>query len=161
MVQRDLLIRDARRADIEAVVRLLADDALGASREDPASAESYERAFDAIEASAENRLLVAEHAGRVVGTFQLTIIPNLTLHGGPRAQIEGVRVDAALRGQGIGDAMMRWAVEQARAEGCVLVQLTSNAARVDARRFYERCGFTASHVGFKLALDAGSDREWR
>lgn len=147
----DAIIRDARRADLPAIVRLLAQDTLGAVREDPVS-DRYDAAFDAIEASTENRLLVAECGGAVIGTFQLTIIPNLTLMGGPRAQIEGVRVDAALRGRGIGEAMMTWAVERAREAGCVLVQLTSNATRADARRFYERCGFTASHVGFKRML---------
>jgi hypothetical protein len=33
------------------------------------------------------------------------------------------------------------------------VQLTSDNSRADAHRFYERLGFVASHVGFKLALD--------
>ncbi|MBP5856726.1 GNAT family N-acetyltransferase [Marivibrio halodurans] len=143
-----MTIRDARAEDLDAIVRLLAEDSLGAVPEEP-GADSYRRAFAAIEESPDNRLLVAEHDGAVVGTFQLTFIPNLSLHGGPRAQIEAVRVASALRGRGIGEAMMRWAIERAGEAGCVLVQLTSNARRADARRFYERVGFVASHVGFK------------
>jgi GNAT superfamily N-acetyltransferase len=48
---------------------------------------------------------------------------------------------------------MRWAIEQARQRGCALVQLTSDARRAEAHRFYERLGFVASHTGFKLALE--------
>ena len=48
--------------------------------------------------------------------------------------------------------MLLWAVEQCRARGCAMVQLTTNAARTDAQRFYAGLGFAASHVGFKLML---------
>ena len=41
-------------------------------------------------------------------------------------------------------------VDESRRQGCQLVQLTSDNTRTDAHRFYERLGFTASHVGFKL-----------
>jgi GNAT superfamily N-acetyltransferase len=150
-----LTIRDARREDLQAIVALLAEDSLGgeAAPDDTA----YARAFDAIAESPDNRLLVAEEAGRIVGTFQLTYIPNLSLIGGPRLQIEAVRVASARRGEGLGEAMMRWAIAYGRERGCVLVQLTTNAQRADARRFYERVGFAPSHVGMKLPLDRSQD----
>lgn len=147
-------IRLARRDDVPAIVRLLADDALGATREQPGEplAQAYWDAFDAIAAQRGNALLVAEVSGEVAGCLQLTVIPGLSRTGMTRGQIEGVRVGAAHRGRGIGEALVRAAVERAREHGCGLVQLTTDRARADAQRFYERLGFEASHVGMKLTL---------
>lgn len=130
------------------------DDALREKSEDlgPPLPRAYLDAFEAMDRDPDNTLLVAEQDGRVVGTFQLTIIQHLMYRGGRIAQIEAVRVDAPLRGQGIGESMMRWAIEEARKRGCVRVQLTSNKQRLAAHRFYARLGFAASHEGFKLFL---------
>lgn len=150
-----LSFRDARRDDLRAIVALLVDDALGRSRDtlgeglDP----GYLRAFEAIEADPNQRLVVAERGGVVVGTFQSSYLPGLSRRGMWRAQIESVRVARECRGLGIGEAMMRWAIAQARARGCGLVQLTTDKSRNDAHRFYARLGFVASHEGMKLALD--------
>lgn len=144
-------LREARREDVPAIVALLADDALGAGREGPAD-DAYYTAFELIAADPGNRVLVAEAAGRVVGTLQLTIIPGLSRHGMLRGQIEGVRVSADQRGQGLGRRMIERAIELARDSGCGLVQLTSDKRRPDAVRFYESLGFTASHEGLKLPL---------
>ncbi|APF36851.1 Ribosomal protein S18 acetylase RimI and related acetyltransferases [Chelatococcus sambhunathii] len=148
--------RDATGADLAAIVALLADDPLGATREAPAVElpSAYAEAFAAIAADANNRLIVADDGGAVVGCLQLTFIPGLTYTGGWRAQIEGVRIAQSQRGRGLGRAMFNWAIEQARARGCRLVQLTTNKARPDALRFYESLGFTASHEGMKLDLEA-------
>lgn len=135
------------------IVALLADDALGATRESPGDPERYETAFDAVAADPAQLLVVATTAdGEVVGTLQLTFIPGLARRGALRAQIEAVRVASSARGAGLGETLLRWAVEESRRRGAALVQLTSDAARPDAHRFYERLGFTATHVGFKLAL---------
>ena len=91
--------------------------------------------------------------GAVVATLQLTVIPGLARRGSLRGQIEAVRVHEDLRGRGLGEALMTWAIDEARRRGCTLVQLTSDKRREDARRFYERLGFTASHEGFKLRVD--------
>lgn len=145
------LLREARREDVPEIVALLADDAIGASREGPAD-DAYYAAFELIAADPGNRLLVAEAAGRIVGTLQLTIIPGLSRHGTLRGQIEGVRVGADQRGQGLGRRMIERAVDLAREQGCGLVQLTSDKRRPDAIRFYESLGFTASHEGLKIPL---------
>ena len=58
----------------------------------------------------------------------------------------------------MGAALVEAAIARARALGCYRVQLTSNAARPDAHRFYERLGFVPSHVGFKLPLRLSSRR---
>jgi GNAT superfamily N-acetyltransferase len=146
------LLREARREDVPEIVALLADDAIGAGREGPAD-DAYYAAFELIAADPGNQLLVAEADGRIVGTLQLTIIPGLSRHGMLRAQIEGVRVSSDQRGRGLGQAMIEWAIDAARGQGCGLVQLTSDKRRPDAVRFYQSLGFTASHEGLKLPLE--------
>ena len=144
--------RDATRQDVPAVVALLADDALGAAREG-ADLAPYLAAFDAMQAEeGANTLIVGEAAGRIVATCQLTVISGLSLRASRRAQVESVRVAAGLRGRGIGAALMAEAEARARAAGCTLLQLTTNRARGEAHRFYERLGYTPSHLGFKKPL---------
>ena len=145
-------IRQATVADVPAIVALLADDEIGATREKPDDRAPYDESFAAIAADPNQLLVVGEHNRRVVATMQLTFIPGLSRRGTWRAQIEGVRVASSARGHGLGEELIRWAVDRARGRGCALVQLTSDARRQDAHRFYERLGFTASHTGFKLAL---------
>jgi GNAT superfamily N-acetyltransferase len=145
------IFRDARREDVPAIVALLADDVLGASRETDVDG-AYWAAFDEIAADVKNRLIVAEIDGQIAGTLQLTLLPGLSRHGMLRAQIEAVRVGAEQRGQGLGRAMIGWAIEKAREAGCGLVQVTSDKRRDDAIRFYKSMGFTASHEGLKLPL---------
>ncbi|GAA4213774.1 GNAT family N-acetyltransferase [Actinocatenispora rupis] len=147
-----LTVRQAHRADVAAIVAMLADDPLGATREAPDDPAPYLAAFTAIDADPNQYLAVAEVGGELVGTLQLTYLPGLSHRGAWRAQIEAVRVARSHRGGGLGTALVRWAVDTARERGCHLVQLSSNASRTDAHRFYTRLGFTASHVGFKLTL---------
>ena len=152
---REIHIRRAVRDDLHAIVGLLADDALGATRETWVSPlpACYHDAFDAIERDPNQELVVVEANSRVAGVLQLTFIPYLTHRGSWRALIEGVRVDASLRSSGIGRRLFAWAIERARERGCRIVQLTSDKRRPDAIRFYEGLGFTASHEGLKLTLD--------
>jgi GNAT superfamily N-acetyltransferase len=150
-----VVLRFATEADVAAIVELLAADQLGATRDgvrDEADLVAYRAAFHHIDADPAHLLLVAEHDGRVVGTFQLSFLPGLARRGALRAQIEAVRVAESQRGTGLGAAMMQWAIDEARRRGCALVQLTSDKARTDAHRFYARLGFVASHEGMKLAL---------
>lgn len=149
------ILRRALAADVAAIVGLLADDTLRSAEEStsPDDLGPYLSAFAAIDAAPGQMLVVVEDpTGRVVGTQQLTVLPGLARSGATRLQIEAVRVSADQRGNGLGSAMLTWAVEYARATGCRLVQLTSDASRIDAHRFYERLGFSSSHVGFKLLL---------
>ncbi|WP_418958028.1 GNAT family N-acetyltransferase [Streptomyces tritici] len=148
----DLEIRHTQREDIPAIVAMLADDPLGEQRESPDDLTPYEAAFDRLDQDPNQHLVVAVRADRVVGTLQLTVIPGLSRKGATRSVIEAVRVHADERGSGLGTQLMEWAIEESRRLGCQLVQLTSDASREDAHRFYTRLGFTASHVGFKMAL---------
>jgi ribosomal protein S18 acetylase RimI-like enzyme len=151
-VPTDVIFRSATEADLPAIVALLADDAIGAGREDLSSSDAYTTAFREVSADPRNHLVVADVGGEVAGTLQLTYIPGVSRMGTERAQIEGVRVAAAHRSRGLGREMIRWAVGQAEARGCRLVQLTSDKRRSDAIRFYESLGFEPTHVGMKLPL---------
>ncbi|TRV80506.1 GNAT family N-acetyltransferase [Streptomyces sp. 130] len=149
---RDLEIRRATADDLADIVALLADDPLGAQRESPDDLAPYRAALRRLADDPNQHLMVAVREERVVGTMQLTVIPGLSRRGSTRSVIEGVRIHADERGSGLGTRLIQWAVDESRRQGCQLVQLTSDASRTDAHRFYERLGFAASHVGFKLAL---------
>ncbi|MFD3352358.1 GNAT family N-acetyltransferase [Streptomyces fradiae] len=148
----DLVIRRATVGDVPAFVALLADDPLGAQRESPHDLAPYLSAFERVVADPHQHLVIAVREGEVVGTLHLTVIPGLSRRGATRSLIEAVRVHADARGTGLGTVLVEWAVEESRRQNCALVQLTSDVSRTDAHRFYERLGFTASHLGFKLAL---------
>ncbi|MEU5372212.1 GNAT family N-acetyltransferase [Streptomyces sp. NPDC005951] len=148
----DLDIRPATPDDLPAVVAMLADDPLGAQRESPDDLIPYQEALQRLADDPNQHVVVAVRQGRVVGTLQLTIIPGLSRRGSTRSIIEGVRIHGDERGSGLGTQLIQWAVDESRRQNCQLVQLTSDVTREDAHRFYERLGFTASHVGFKLAL---------
>jgi GNAT superfamily N-acetyltransferase len=144
--------REALRADVPAIVALLADDEFGAGRETGAP-EEYLAAFDAMMREGGNRIVVGEDAsGRIVATYQIVFIAGLLLRAARRALIEAVRVASDLRGQGIGRLAMEDAEARARAAGCRLMQLTTNAERKRARAFYEAQGFRATHTGMKKPL---------
>ncbi|GAA3795337.1 GNAT family N-acetyltransferase [Streptomyces coacervatus] len=148
----DLEIRPAAAADVTAIVAMLADDPLGAQRESPDDLSPYLAALERLASDPNQHLVVAVREGRVVGTLQLTIIPGLSRRGAVRSIIEGVRIHTDERGSGLGTQLIEWAIAESRRQDCQLVQLTSDNTRTDAHRFYERLGFTASHVGFKLQL---------
>mmetsp|Transcript_3047 Transcript_3047/g.7389 ORF Transcript_3047/g.7389 Transcript_3047/m.7389 type:complete len:206 (+) Transcript_3047:87-704(+) len=149
-----LVIRDARTHDLPRLLQLLAADQLGSSREEVSDppARCYLQAFEDIDSDPGHRLLVVERAGEVIGFFQLSFLPGLARGGSRRAQIESVRVASSERGRGVGATMIQWAVEEAKANACSLVQLTSDKQRPEAHRFYGRAGFVATHEGFKLKL---------
>ncbi len=147
-------LRRAVAGDVPALVRLMSDDEISAGRETTDMAP-YEAAFARIDADPDQLLVVGEVDGEPVCTLQLTVIPGLARGGALRGQVEAVRVRSDLRSRGIGEALLRWAADELRARGCAVAQLTTDKRRTDAHRFYARLGWTASHEGFKLPLDAG------
>ena len=154
MTAEGTVFRKARREDVPAIVRLLADDELGRQREryeDPLP-DAYYLAFEQINRDSNHELIVAERDGRAIGTLHLTFLPSISFQGGWRAQVESVRVDESLRGLGIGTELMTWTIERARSRGVHVVQLTTHGSREDAHRFYERLGFKGTHLGMKLSL---------
>ena len=152
MNTKSVSIRPARRDDVPAMIAMLADDHLGRARErveDPLPAVYYE-AFERVERDQNLQLVVAESEGRVVGCLQLAILPGISSQGGLRGLLEDVRVASDCRSRGIGEQLVQWAVGEAKARGCNLVELLTHQSRVDAQRFYKRLGFTASHVGMTV-----------
>ena len=154
MTDTTISIRRAIDADLTAIVAMLADDALGSTREDNSSPlnRCYIDAFKAIDSDPNQLLTVVERDGKVVGCLQLSFIPGLSRKGMWRGQIESVRITSDIRGGGIGRQMIEWAIEQCRKRNCGLVQLTTDKSRADAIRFYKSLGFVDSHEGMKLSL---------
>lgn len=145
--------RKAERKDVKHIVAMLADDKLGQKREDfrDPLPESYHNAFQHIDADSNQELMVVENEEKeVIGTLQLSFIPYLTYQGGIRAQIEAVRIRKDVRGSGIGEQLFRWAIKRAQERNAHVLQLTTDKKRPDAKRFYEKLGFLASHEGMKL-----------
>jgi len=147
-------IRRAREADVAAIVAMLADDALGQAREDASLplAQAYLDAFAAIDSDPNQLLAVMADGDEIIGTLQITFLAGLSLRGAWRGQIEAVRVATNRRNEGLGQRLFDWAIGKCREHGCRVVQLTTNKSRADAHRFYERLGFKASHIGYKLEL---------
>ncbi|WAM19182.1 GNAT family N-acetyltransferase [Rhodococcus sp. JS3073] len=146
-----VVFRKADRVDLPRIVELIADDVFAAEGTGEFG-DAHICAFDAIEASANDELVIAELDDEVVGVMQLTFVPGLSRNGATRLQIEAVRVDSRVRGRGIGRLMMEYARTRGRERGCVLAQLTSGKERADAHRFYRALGYAQSHEGFKLGL---------
>jgi GNAT superfamily N-acetyltransferase len=144
-------IRRATAEDVPTIVELIANDQLGAKRESPGDPR-YAEAFEAIDKDPNQLLAVIDSDGEVVGTLQLTFTAGLSRLGMKRATIEAVRIRADQRGSGLGKRFIEWAIDQARLQGCGLVQLTTDVTREDAHRFYSRLGFKPTHVGMKLPL---------
>ncbi|HBF30696.1 GNAT family N-acetyltransferase [Rhizobium sp.] len=149
-----LVIRVAERFDVPAIVALFAADAIGGHSDttDASALPAYQAAFEQISLSPNESLYVAEQNGEVVGTFQTVLTTTMTGRGASSLIIEAVQTRADCRGRGIGAQMIAFCLEKAKEQGCRQVQLTSNAARLDAHRFYERLGFQKSHFGFKIKL---------
>jgi ribosomal protein S18 acetylase RimI-like enzyme len=147
-----ITIRPARRADVGAIIAMLADDHLGRTREriEEPLPQCYFDAFDRIARDANLQLVVAEQAGRVVGCLQLCLLPGLSSQGAMRALVEDVRVASDRRSRGIGEQLLQWAIGEARAKRAALLELLTHESRIDAQRFYQRLGFSRSHVGMVM-----------
>lgn len=155
LADKQFTLRRAEETDLDAIIQLLADDPMRSPVEStaPETRPSYERAFRSVNADPDQLLIaVADEALTVVATMQLTQITALSRAGATRVQVEAVRVRTDLTGNGLGGAMLEWAVTEAQRRGATLVQLTSDRERTDAHRFYARLGFTASHIGFRMLL---------
>lgn len=146
-------VRAATEADLPAILRMLMNDRATPSDELPLSHACYLDAFREMQASQHSRTYVAVEGDAIVGTFMLSFLRHLMRRGTLVAEIEAVRVDAPFRRKGIGEAMVRWAIDESRKRGCSRLQLTSNFKRKDAHRFYERLGFKGSHLGMKLDIE--------
>jgi ribosomal protein S18 acetylase RimI-like enzyme len=148
-----ITIRRAGRGDVDPIVAMLADDPLGAARErlEAPLPPAYFRAFEALDKDPNIQLMVAEQGdGVVVGCLQLCILPGLSSQGASRGLIEDVRVATHCRSRGIGEQLLQWAIAEARARDCRLIELLTHNSRLDAQRFYVRLGFQPSHLGMTL-----------
>lgn len=148
-----MTFRKATRNDVSEIVKMLADDELGKTRENyqtPLPIE-YLNAFENINADQNQELIVVEdETSEIIGTLQLSYIQYLTYRGGIRAQIEAVRIRKDKRGLGIGKTMFEWAIQRAKERNAHVLQLTTDKKRPKAIKFYEDLGFKATHEGMKM-----------
>ena len=145
-------VRVASEADLPRVVELLSQLSIDDPRELLGSPlpHAYIEAFRRMQADDEQRLLVLEADGRIVGSLVLLIIPNLTHQGRPYATVENVVVDESERGTGRGRELMEYAIDEAKRAGCYKLALTSHKSRPDAHRFYEQLGFVSTHEAYRI-----------
>ena len=159
----NIIQRRAKLEDLKVIVSLLADDKLGRTREQAGDeiAQEYLDAFAKIDSDPNQYLMVLENDGEVIGTCHLTLMPSLTFSGSTRLQIESVRINSSIRGQNLGQQMIKFAINWGKEYGATIFQLTTNKERPDALRFYEKLGFKASHEGMKLYLDNNDKQNHR
>ena len=140
-----IAVRTAKASDCRALQRLI-----GQLGYEVTEAQVAERLTDM---EREGRLvLVADLDGEVVGCLSTSVMR--VLHRpAPVGRISMMVVDSAVRGRGIGAELVRSAEEALVAGGCQLVEITSNLARIDAHRFYERLGYQRTSV--RLAREPG------
>ncbi|MEO8364493.1 MAG: GNAT family N-acetyltransferase, partial [Ilumatobacteraceae bacterium] len=96
--------------------------------------------LEEIVSSPATALIIARVDKRIVGALTLALF---RLPTGLRAWIEDVVVDVDARGAGIGEALNRAALAEAKRRGAITVDLTSRPSRVEANRLYQRLGFVA------------------
>jgi predicted N-acetyltransferase YhbS len=134
----DVSVRPARAEDCGRLAALIGQ--LGYEAAAPDVAERL------AAMGAEGRLvLVAELDGVVIGCLSTSTMR--VLHRpAPVGRISMMVVDEALRGRGIGAALVRAAEQALAAQGCYMVEVTSNVRRADAHRFYERLGYERTSV---------------
>jgi GNAT superfamily N-acetyltransferase len=97
-------------------------------------------------------LYVARDAAEIVGTFALLILPNLGHAGAPSGVIEDIVVASDRQGQGIGRAMIEYAMRCCAGHGCYKLMLSSNLRRIDAHAFYERLGFERHGYSYRITI---------
>ena len=137
------VIREAVTADAPALARLLGD--LGYPVDGDAVVQRMERLGD-------DRLVVAEIDGAVVGFAQLHVSPAIE-YDGDAAKLAALVVDADHRGVGVGRALVEAVEAEARARGCVLLFVTTAERRADAHAFYERVGLEYTGRRYAKRLD--------
>jgi GNAT superfamily N-acetyltransferase len=140
------VIREAKKSDLEAMLSLYA--CLDQGDVPGLDAREAERLFDRIGAYPDYSVYVAESGGEVVGVFALLIMDNLAHAGAPSGIVEGVVVHPRWRGQGVGRAMMQFAMERCRKAGCYKLALSSSVERQPAHEFYESLGFERHGYSF-------------
>lgn len=145
----ELSLRTATVADLPLLNQLYAE----MDREGLLEAGAISAIWEQMQQFPNYNIYLAEQTGKAVGTFTLLVLPTMMHRGFHRsALLDSVAVRPALRGQGIGKAMMQMALELAREAGCYKVMLSSNLKRERAHGFYRSLGFEQHGWSFSLRL---------
>ncbi len=144
-------IREATVDDLFAILALYAQPALDDGQ--TLSLDQAEAIFRTMQSYPSYKIFVADRDGQVVGTFALLIMENLGHLGAPSGLVEDVAVAPSQQGQGIGRAMMHFAMERCRQAGCYKMALSSNRIRTGAHSFYESLGFARHGYSFFVRFE--------
>ena len=146
-------IREAVKSDLPAIIELMEGLTITTSKVESTGAstlDEYENVFEEINRDPRHKLFVAEVDGRVVGSADLLIVPNLSHRALPWAIIENVIVDETMRRKGVARELVTHLIETARQNRCYKVGLSSNKKRTAAHRFYKSLGFDQYGLGFRI-----------
>jgi ribosomal protein S18 acetylase RimI-like enzyme len=168
-VEDDVVIRPATRADLPELLRLYGQLAEERAEAQPADADAAARILGEVQADPHRELFVAVRNGRVLGTADVVVVPNLTHGGKPWAIVENVAVHERDRRRGVATRLMVEIERRVKRAGCYKIQLLSRKHREVAHAFYETLGFEATAEGFRrnrtrcrksrLAIWAAESRE--
>jgi len=147
----DLIIREARDADLARILELYREAGIGAGRS--FTPEEAREQFTLFRKYPSYRVFVAEQDGELVGTYELLIMDNLAKRGRKSAIVEDVAVAKAHQSQGIGRQMMQHAMQLAKDAGCYKLALSSNLQRTAAHAFYEALGFEKHGYSFRVEIE--------
>lgn len=151
MTQTKMRIRAAEEADLPAILALYGQPDMDDGKVLPL--EEARRALAEFARYPSYTLYVAENGAEIAGCYTLLVMHNMGHLGRPSAIVEGVVVDPAAQGGGVGRAMMRHAMEEALAAGCYKLVLSSNIKRERAHEFYDKLGFERHGISFVVRLD--------
>jgi GNAT superfamily N-acetyltransferase len=146
-----VLVRKASAADIPAVLRLYAQPDLDDGN--VLTVEQGVALFERFGRYPDYTLYVAQQDDEIVGSFALLVMDNLGHLGSPSGIVEDVVVAPARQSNGIGAAMMRFALERCREKRCYKLMLSSNAKRARAHAFYESLGYERHGYSFRVDLE--------
>ena len=149
-----LTYRTANEADVAELLRLYGQLSSGRSGLD---GDRLRTLLRKIATYPDYAVYLACDGETVVGTFALLIMDALGDRLAPAGVVEDVVVDGSRRGQGIGRAMMEFAMAKCTEAGCYKMALSSNINRADAHRFYESLGFEKHGYSFLVPLQRGRD----
>jgi GNAT superfamily N-acetyltransferase len=143
-------IVEATESDLSAVVDLYAQSDIYDGQVIPR--EKAEAIFAKMKSYPDYKVYVSVVDDEIVGAFALLILENLAHFGKPSGIIEGLVVNIANRGQGIGKKMVLFAMDYCRNAGCYKLSISSNVKREDVHTFYESLGFRKNGFSFVVEI---------
>jgi GNAT superfamily N-acetyltransferase len=148
-----ITIREATPEDAASLARLMAEmDDVDAQQASKSDEEAMARTLASMAAHSFFRAYMVLENAMPVASFSIMIFSSPAHQGVPQALLDAVVVTHTRRSAGIGEAMVKHALNIARDAGCYKMMLSSNLKRVAAHRFYENIGFAQHGISFAIPL---------